>query len=148
MGRKSLAAPGNRTCVSGMTVRCSNQLSYIPSHPIIVVKRSKTQYVFLLTVRHTHWFVSIFPMATVSISVHVYKVRCFEIRDSSLLALFYSVIHLETCKSACFKYSHYLRESQCLFYEIKALGARIHGYGRRDETRQLDTVLMWLMRNL
>ena len=26
---KSLAAPGNRTCVSGVTVRCSNQLSYI-----------------------------------------------------------------------------------------------------------------------
>ena len=34
-GRKSLATPGNRTCVSGMKVRCSNQLSYIPSpsHP-------------------------------------------------------------------------------------------------------------------
>ena len=28
---KSLAAPGNRTCVSGVTVRCCNQLSYIPS---------------------------------------------------------------------------------------------------------------------
>ena len=27
---KSLAAPGNRTCVSGVTVWCSNQLSYIP----------------------------------------------------------------------------------------------------------------------
>ena len=33
LGRKSLAATGNRTCVSGMTVRCSNQLSYIPSTP-------------------------------------------------------------------------------------------------------------------
>ena len=31
LGRKSLAAPGNRTCVSGVTVRCSNQLSYIPT---------------------------------------------------------------------------------------------------------------------
>ena len=31
LGRKSLAAPGNRTCVSGVTVRCSDQLSYIPS---------------------------------------------------------------------------------------------------------------------
>ena len=31
LGRKSLAAPGNRTCVSGVTVRCCNQLSYIPS---------------------------------------------------------------------------------------------------------------------
>ena len=28
---KSLAAPGNRTCVSGVTVRCCNPLSYIPS---------------------------------------------------------------------------------------------------------------------
>ena len=27
---KSLAAPGNRTCVSGVTIRCSNQLSHIP----------------------------------------------------------------------------------------------------------------------
>ena len=26
---KSIAAPGNRTCVSGVTVRCSNQLSYM-----------------------------------------------------------------------------------------------------------------------
>ena len=31
LGRKSLAALGNWTCVSGMTVQCSNQLSYIPS---------------------------------------------------------------------------------------------------------------------
>ena len=31
VGRKSHEAPGNRTCVSGVTVRCSNQLSYIPS---------------------------------------------------------------------------------------------------------------------
>ena len=30
LGEKSLAAPGNWTCVSSMTVRCSNQLSYIP----------------------------------------------------------------------------------------------------------------------
>ena len=30
LGRKSLAAPRNRTCVSGVTVRCSSQLSYIP----------------------------------------------------------------------------------------------------------------------
>ena len=30
-GRKSLVAPGNQTFVSGVTVRCSNQLSYIPS---------------------------------------------------------------------------------------------------------------------
>ena len=30
-GRKiPCAAPGNRTCVSGVTVRCPNQLSYIP----------------------------------------------------------------------------------------------------------------------
>ena len=29
-GEKSLAAPGNRTCVGGVPVRCSNQLSYIP----------------------------------------------------------------------------------------------------------------------
>ena len=29
---KSLAAPGNRTCVSGVMVRCSNQLSYILTH--------------------------------------------------------------------------------------------------------------------
>ena len=28
--KKSLAAPRNRTCVSGVTVRCSNQLSYLP----------------------------------------------------------------------------------------------------------------------
>ena len=31
LGIKSLAAPGNRTCVIGVTVRCSNQLCYIPS---------------------------------------------------------------------------------------------------------------------
>ena len=31
LGRKSFAAPGNRTCVSGVTVRCSNHASYIPS---------------------------------------------------------------------------------------------------------------------
>ena len=31
LGRESLAAPGNRTCVSGVTVRCYNHLSYIPS---------------------------------------------------------------------------------------------------------------------
>ena len=31
LGEKSLAAPGNRTCVSGMVVRCSNQVSYIPT---------------------------------------------------------------------------------------------------------------------
>ena len=31
LGRKSLAAPWNRTCVSSMTVRWSNKLSYIPS---------------------------------------------------------------------------------------------------------------------
>ena len=31
LGRKSLAAPGNWTCGSGMMVRCSNQLSYIPT---------------------------------------------------------------------------------------------------------------------
>ena len=31
LGRTSFAAPGNRTCVSGVTVRCFNQLSYIPS---------------------------------------------------------------------------------------------------------------------
>ena len=30
LGEKSLAAPGNRTCVSGVPVRCSNQMSYIP----------------------------------------------------------------------------------------------------------------------
>ena len=29
--RRSLAAPGNRTCVSGVTDRWSNQLSYIPA---------------------------------------------------------------------------------------------------------------------
>ena len=29
--KKSLAAPGNRTRVSGVTVRCCNQLSYIPT---------------------------------------------------------------------------------------------------------------------
>ena len=31
LGIKSLAAPGDRACVSGVTVPCSNQLSYIPS---------------------------------------------------------------------------------------------------------------------
>ena len=31
LGRKSLAAPRNRTCISGVTFWCSNQLSYIPS---------------------------------------------------------------------------------------------------------------------
>ena len=31
VGEKSLAALGNRTCVSGVMVRCSNQLSYIPT---------------------------------------------------------------------------------------------------------------------
>ena len=31
LGEKSLAVPGNRTCVSGVTIRCSNQLTYIPS---------------------------------------------------------------------------------------------------------------------
>ena len=31
LGRKSLVAPGNRTFVSGLTGRYSNQLSYIPS---------------------------------------------------------------------------------------------------------------------
>ena len=31
LGRKSLAAPGNRTCVCGVMVWCSNQLSYILS---------------------------------------------------------------------------------------------------------------------
>ena len=42
-GRKSLAAPGNRTCVSGVTVRCSNQLSYIPSptHLFHCVQRTR-----------------------------------------------------------------------------------------------------------
>ena len=30
LGEKSIAAPGNQTCVSGMTVWCSNQLSYVP----------------------------------------------------------------------------------------------------------------------
>ena len=30
LGEKSLAAPGNGTCVSGVTVWCSKQLSYIP----------------------------------------------------------------------------------------------------------------------
>ena len=29
--RKSLAAPGNRNCVGGVTIRCANQLDYIPS---------------------------------------------------------------------------------------------------------------------
>ena len=29
--KKKLAAPGNRTCVGGVPVRCSNQLSYIPT---------------------------------------------------------------------------------------------------------------------
>ena len=33
LGEKSLATPGNRACISGMMVRCSNQLSYIP-HPL------------------------------------------------------------------------------------------------------------------
>ena len=33
--RKSLATPWNWTCISGMLVRCSNQLSYIPSGQII-----------------------------------------------------------------------------------------------------------------
>ena len=33
-GRKSLAASGNQTCVSGLVVWCSNQLSYIPS-PVV-----------------------------------------------------------------------------------------------------------------
>ena len=32
LGEKSLAAPGNRTSVSGVTVWCSNQQSYIPTH--------------------------------------------------------------------------------------------------------------------
>ena len=30
LGRKSFAAPGNWTCVSGVMARCSNQLRYIP----------------------------------------------------------------------------------------------------------------------
>ena len=34
-GRTPLAAPGNRTCVSGVTVRSSNQLSYIPSSLLV-----------------------------------------------------------------------------------------------------------------
>ena len=35
LGRKSFAAPGNRTCVSGVPVRCSNQLNYIPSQRLL-----------------------------------------------------------------------------------------------------------------
>ena len=31
LGRKPLVVPGHRTCVSGVTVRCRNQLSCIPS---------------------------------------------------------------------------------------------------------------------
>ena len=38
LGEKSLAAPGNRTWISGVTVWCSNQLSYIPN---IAQKTSK-----------------------------------------------------------------------------------------------------------
>ena len=33
--KKSLAAPGNRTCVSGVAARCCNQLSYNPSSSYI-----------------------------------------------------------------------------------------------------------------
>ena len=33
-GRKTLAAPGNRTYISRVIVRCSNQLSYIHTHHI------------------------------------------------------------------------------------------------------------------
>ena len=36
---KSLAAPGNRTCVSGVTVRCCNQLSCIPTPRITGARR-------------------------------------------------------------------------------------------------------------
>ena len=34
LGRKTLAAPGNRTSVNGVPVLCSDQLSYIPSRPV------------------------------------------------------------------------------------------------------------------
>ena len=37
LGRKSFAAPGNLTCISGVTVRCSNQLSYIPSPKVTYI---------------------------------------------------------------------------------------------------------------
>ena len=35
LGRKFLATRGDLTGISGVTVRCSNQLSYIPSHPSV-----------------------------------------------------------------------------------------------------------------
>ena len=44
LGRKSFAAPENQTCVSGVTVQCSNQVSYIPN-PLCL---------FLKTHLHTH----------------------------------------------------------------------------------------------
>ena len=39
-----LAAPGNRTCLSGVTVRCSNQPSCIPS-AVSTVSKGRVDHV-------------------------------------------------------------------------------------------------------
>ena len=49
LGGKSLAAPGNRTWVSGVPVRCSNPLSYIPSSSKLQFNRPIDHFYNLLT---------------------------------------------------------------------------------------------------
>ena len=53
---KFLAAPGNRTCVSGMTVRCSNQLSYILSQTFSVWSLADKKSIFggVITMKTLH----------------------------------------------------------------------------------------------
>ena len=53
LGRKSLAAPGNRTFVSGVPVRYSSQLSYIPSPELTELISTATDSPFV-GVGHTH----------------------------------------------------------------------------------------------